>query len=199
MSVRRGGRPVLQVGAHVRFRDRVWQVIAVAGQQVHLAGETGEDETVVAGHLFADPSFSIVGAEMPQAVTQWGLFETAPEEARRKALAWQRHIREVESGLPGGTDSGGVPRAEYDPDRFTLAQREEAKAVELTAIGFGPVSRTTVQRMRLAYRKQGLWGLVDHRTTRRPCLPGAPTNASSPPSRKLCAASAAAPKAPSRA
>lgn len=172
MSVRRGGRPVLQVGARVRFRDRVWQVIAVAGQQVHLAGESGEDETVVAGHLFADPSFSIVGAEMPQAVTQWGLFETAPEEARRKALAWQRHIREVESGLPGGTDSGGVPRAEYDPDRFTLAQREEAKAAEMTAIGFGPVSRTTVQRMRLAYRKQGLWGLVDHRTTRRPVPTG---------------------------
>ncbi|MEW2489324.1 Mu transposase C-terminal domain-containing protein [Streptomyces sp. NPDC048411] len=165
MSVRRGGRPVLKVGAHLRFRDRTWQVVALAGQQVHLAGETGEDETVVAGHLFADPSFTIMGAEMPQAVTQWGLFETAPESARRKALAWQRHIREVESGLPG-TD--GAPRPEYDPDRFTLAQREEAKAAELTAIGFGPVSRTTVQRMRLAYRKQGLWGLVDHRTTRRP-------------------------------
>ncbi|WP_326589279.1 Mu transposase C-terminal domain-containing protein [Streptomyces brevispora] len=172
MSVRRGGRTVLQVGAHVRFRDRTWQVIAVAGQQVHLAGETGEDETVVAGHLFADPSFTIVGAEMPQAVTQWGLFETAPEDARRKALAWQRHIREVETGLPGGTDSAEMPRAEYDPDRFTLAQREEAKAAELTAIGFGPVSRTTVQRMRLAYRKQGLWGLVDHRTTRRPVPTG---------------------------
>ncbi|SMF87511.1 Mu transposase C-terminal domain-containing protein, partial [Streptomyces sp. Amel2xC10] len=64
------------------------------------------------------------------------------------------------------------PRAEYDPERFTLAQREEAKAAELTAIGFGPVSRTTVQRMRLAYRKQGLWGLVDHRTTRRPSPTG---------------------------
>ncbi|WP_406117685.1 Mu transposase C-terminal domain-containing protein [Streptomyces sp. NBC_00989] len=168
MSVRRGGRPVLKVGAHVRFRDRTWQVIALAGQQVHLAGEAGEDETVVAGHLFADPSFALVGAEMPQAVTQWGLFETAPESARRKALAWQRHIREVESGLPDQTDSGQAPRAQYDPERFTLAQREEAKAAELTAIGFGPVSRTTVQRMRLAYRKQGLWGLVDHRTTRRP-------------------------------
>ncbi|MFE4024264.1 hypothetical protein ACFXPZ_44020 [Streptomyces sp. NPDC059101] len=76
MSVRRGGQPVLQVGAHVRFRDGTWQVIAVAGQQVHLAGETGGDETLVAGHLFADPSCAIVGAEMPQAVTQWGLFET---------------------------------------------------------------------------------------------------------------------------
>ncbi|WP_405680192.1 transposase [Streptomyces sp. NBC_01238] len=172
MSGRRGGRPVLEVGAHVRFRDGAWQVVALTGQQVHLAGETGEDETVLAGHLFADGSFTIVGAEMPQAVTRWGLFETAPEHARRKALAWQRHIREVESGLPDGPGTGGVPRAEYDPDRFTLAQREEAKAAELTAIGFGAVSRTTVQRMRLAYRKHGLWGLVDHRTTRRPSPTG---------------------------
>ncbi|GAA2623838.1 Mu transposase C-terminal domain-containing protein [Streptomyces vastus] len=173
MSGRRGGRPVLEVGAHVRFRDRTWQVVALAGQQIHLAGETGEDETVVAGHLFADPSFTIVGAEMPQAVTQWGLFETAPKEAQQKALAWQRHIREVESGLPpDGPGAGGTPRPQYDPDQFTLAQREQAKAAELTAIGFGPVSRTTVQRMRLAYRKQGLWGLVDHRTTRRPSPTG---------------------------
>ncbi|MFF1284500.1 transposase [Streptomyces sp. NPDC058299] len=172
MSGRRGGRPVLQVGAHVRFRESTWQVIALAGQQIHLASEAGADETVLAGHLFADPSFALVGVETPQAVTRWGLFETAPESARHKALAWQRHIREVESGLPGGPGSSGVPRAEYDPERFTLAQREAAKAAELTAIGFGPVSRTTVQRMRLAYRKQGLWGLVDHRTTRRPSLTG---------------------------
>lgn len=49
---------------------------------------------------------------------------------------------------------------------------EQAKAEELTALGFARVSRTTVQRMRLAYRKQGLWGLVDHRTTRGPSPSG---------------------------
>ncbi len=36
----------------------------------------------------------------------------------------------------------------------------------MTALGFTRVTRLTVQKMRLAYRKQGLWGLVDHRTTR---------------------------------
>ncbi|MFF7977378.1 transposase [Streptomyces sp. NPDC007905] len=171
MSGRHTGRPVLEIGAHVRFRESTWQVVAVAGQLIHLAGESA-DESVLAGHLFADASFCIVGTERPQAVTQWGLFETAPEDARRRALAWQRHIREVESGLPGEPSASSVPRAEYDPDRFTLAQREQAKAAELTASGFGTVSRTTVQRMRLAYRKQGLWGLLDHRTTRRPSPAG---------------------------
>ncbi|MDH6613874.1 hypothetical protein M2163_000982, partial [Streptomyces sp. SAI-135] len=62
--------------------------------------------------------------------------------------------------------SDDAVREQYDPARHTLAERERAKAAELTALGFGRVSRTTVQRMRLAYRKQGLWGLVDHRATR---------------------------------
>ncbi|MDT7847774.1 transposase [Streptomyces justiciae] len=166
--MRPGGRPVVAVGAYVRFRGLRWQVVALAGQRFHLAGEQGADEVVLAGHLFADPAFAVLGAEaeQAQAVSQWGLFETAPAAAREKALAWQRHIREVECGLPGGTGSVGSMRAEYDPERWTLAEREHAKAQELTALGFGRVSRATVQRMRLAYRKQGLWGLVDHRTAR---------------------------------
>lgn len=72
-------------------------------------------------------------------------------------------------------------------------------ATELTAIGFGPVSRTTVQRMRLAYRKQGLWAWSTTALPAAPTPPGAPTNTSSLRSRKRCAASAAAPKAPSKA
>lgn len=168
------GRPVVAVGAHVRFRGSRWQVVALAGQCVHLAGEDGSDEAVLAGHLFADPGFAVLGAEaqQPRAVPRWGLFETAPTAAREKALAWRRHIREVECGRPGGPGSGGPVREQYDPEQHTLAEREGAKAAELTALGFGRVSRTTVQRMRLAYRKQGLWGLVDHRTTRGPCPTG---------------------------
>nr|WP_260868114.1 Mu transposase C-terminal domain-containing protein [Streptomyces sp. SAJ15] len=143
-----------------------WQVAALSGQTVHLVGPDGGGEAVLAGYLFADPGFSVIGADVPQAAPQWGLFETAPAAARNKALAWQRHVREVECGLADGPGSGGVVREQYDPARHTLAEREQAKAEELTALGFGRVSRTTVQRMRLAYRKQGLWGLLDHRTTR---------------------------------
>ncbi|WP_319119514.1 MULTISPECIES: hypothetical protein [unclassified Streptomyces] len=143
-----------------------WQVVALSGQDVHLVGPDGGGEAVLAGHLFADPGFTVIGAEMPQAAPRWGLFETAPAAAREKALAWQRHVREVECGLADGPGSEGVVRPQYDAERHTLAEREQAKAEELTALGFGRVSRTTVQRMRLAYRKQGLWGLLNHRTTR---------------------------------
>ncbi|MFK0256637.1 Mu transposase C-terminal domain-containing protein [Streptomyces sp. NPDC090445] len=165
MSARRNARLAVKVGAHVRFRGVKWQVVALSGQGIHLVGPDGDGEAVLAGYLFADPGFSIIGAEVPQAAPQWGRFETASATAREKALAWQRHVREVECGLADGPGSEGVVREQYNPERHTLAEREQAKAEELTALG-GRVSRTTVQRMRLAYRKQGLWGLLDHRTTR---------------------------------
>ncbi|WP_440079422.1 hypothetical protein [Streptomyces sp. WAC8370] len=143
-----------------------WQVVALSGQDIRLVGPDGGGQAVLAGHLFADPGFTVIGADAPQAAPQWGLFETASAAAREKALAWQRHVREVECGLTGGPGSQGTVRPQYDPQRHTLAEREQAKAEELTALGFGRVARTTVQRMRLAYRRQGLWGLLDHRTTR---------------------------------
>ncbi|MDT0392318.1 hypothetical protein [Streptomyces dubilierae] len=65
-----------------------------------------------------------------------------------------------------GPGSVGTVREQYDLQRRTLAGREHAKAKELTALGFGRVSRTTVQRVPLAYRKQALWGLLDRRTNR---------------------------------
>ncbi|KPH99464.1 Integrase catalytic region [Actinobacteria bacterium OK006] len=172
MSARRNARPAVRVGTHVRFRGVKWQVVALSGQDIHLLGPDGGGEAVLAGHLFADPGFTVIGADVPQAAPQWGLFETAPAAAREKALAWQRHVREVECGLAGGPGSEGTVRPQYDPEQHTLAEREQAKAEELTALGFGRISRTTVQRMRLAYRKQGLWGLLDHRSTRAPSPTG---------------------------
>ncbi|KOU28544.1 hypothetical protein ADK53_34005 [Streptomyces sp. WM6373] len=82
---------------------------------------------------------------------------------REKALAWERHILEVETGTGLGQD--GPPRPGYDPAVYGLAEREAAKAVELTAAG-EQVSVATVRRMRARYREQGVWGLVDGRLKR---------------------------------
>ncbi|CAM5590592.1 Transposase OS=Kitasatospora aureofaciens OX=1894 GN=GCM10010502_73930 PE=4 SV=1 [Kitasatospora aureofaciens] len=71
----------------------------------------------------------------------------------------------METGFPTA-DTSGVPRREFDPAQRTLAQREAAKAAELAAAGQA-VSVTTVRRMRARYRREGLWGLVDQRATRR--------------------------------
>ncbi|CAL9676924.1 hypothetical protein SUDANB176_07860 (plasmid) [Streptomyces sp. enrichment culture] len=156
----------MEVGAHVVYRGQTWQVAALQGQQVYLLQEGDAEMSLLLGRLFADPGFEVVGAQAPDTVPQWGLFETVPLAAQQRALAWLPHIREVETGWPHpeGSREGQAMRPEYDPQRWTLAQRDAAKAKELTALGFTRVTRTTVERIRHAYRKQGLWGLVDKRT-----------------------------------
>ncbi|MCL7494810.1 hypothetical protein ACFVJH_12135 [Streptomyces decoyicus] len=152
------------MGAQVTFEDRSWQVAALAGGRVYLAADDGATACLMAAHLVAAPGFSVIGTAAAQPVAP-ALWETVPLAAQERAMAWQRHIREVETGLPGGPESG-APRPEYDPQRFTLAEREHAKAQELAGLGWARASRTTVQRMRLAYQRQGLLGLVDKRSLR---------------------------------
>ncbi|MER7485063.1 helix-turn-helix domain-containing protein [Streptomyces sp. NPDC126497] len=115
-------------------------------------------------HLFAAPDFDLVGASRRH-VPPFGLLEELPAQARERAEAWERHVLEVETGFPV-PGQGGVPRTEFDPAHRTMAEREEAKAAELTAAG-QPTSAVTVRRMRARYREKGLWGLVDQRTARR--------------------------------
>lgn len=142
MSPARSRRPVLQVGAQIRYRGRRWQVVAIAGQRIHLTApdnqgggdrdeqedpnghspadpKTGDDSqgrqdrVVLAGYLFADPGFAVLGAPAPEPVPKWGLLEGVPEQALERALQWQRHVREVETGLPGPPGSSGTPRPQY--------------------------------------------------------------------------------------
>nr|WSW64724.1 Mu transposase C-terminal domain-containing protein [Streptomyces sp. NBC_00995]WSW71229.1 Mu transposase C-terminal domain-containing protein [Streptomyces sp. NBC_00995] len=158
------------MGAQVRFEDRVWQVTALAGGRVYLVAGDGASACVLASVLVAAPGFEVIGASAPPPVAPV-LWETVPLGAQERALAWLRHIREVETGLPGGPGSG-VPRPEYDPECFTLAEREAAKARELAGLGWSRAGRATVQRMRLVYGRQGLWGLVDKRHLRSPSPTG---------------------------
>ncbi|WP_406841106.1 transposase [Streptomyces sp. AHU1] len=159
-----GGRCVA-VGAQVTFEDRTWQVTGVVDGRVYLAAEDGATGCVLAARLVAADGFEFLGQSAPQ-IPPAAAWAELPLPARERAMAWLRHIREVETGLPGGPGSGGVPRPEYDPRTFTLAEREHAKAKELAALGWTKVSKSTVQRRRIAYHKQGLMGLVDQRTVR---------------------------------
>ncbi|MEU9671515.1 transposase [Streptomyces bobili] len=168
-----GGRPVagarhrqVKLGAYVTFEGRTWQVAAVAGASVRLVDTRGQTASVLASFLFADPTFAVVDSPAA-AVPPWGLLESVPERERERALAWQRHIREVETGLPGGPADGGTPRPEYDPARRSMAEREQAKADELARLGWPQVSRATVRRMRARYHANGLLGLIPRRKPSR--------------------------------
>jgi hypothetical protein len=156
---------MVELGSQVRFGGRTWTVAALADGQVRLVAKDGAVAAVLLSLLFADAGFELLDAPGVPRVPPLGLLESLPETVRKRALAWERHVREVETGRPGGSGAAGSPRTEYDPQTRTLAQREEAKAAELSAAGMS-TSAVTVRRMRARYRQDGVWGLVDHRATR---------------------------------
>ncbi|MFJ4246474.1 hypothetical protein ACIP17_38460 [Streptomyces iakyrus] len=161
---------MVELECQVWFGGRAWTVAALADGQVQLVAEDGAVAAVLLSLLFADAGFAVLDAPGGPRVPSLGLLESLPEAARERALGWERHVREVETGQPG-PGAAGPPRAEYDPQARTLAQREEAKAAELSAAGM-PTSVVTVRRMRARYRREGVWGLVDHRATRPRSLLG---------------------------
>jgi hypothetical protein len=165
------GGPVVELECQVWFGGRAWTVAALADGQVWLVAEDGAVAVVLLSLLFADAGFAVLDAPGGPRVPPLSFLESLPEVARERALAWERHVREVETGQPGRPGAAGPPRAEYDPQVRTLAQREEAKAAELSAAGM-PTSVVTVRRMRARYRREGVWGLVDHRATRPRSLLG---------------------------
>ncbi|MDV7246274.1 MULTISPECIES: Mu transposase C-terminal domain-containing protein [Rhodococcus] len=159
---------VLKVGDRVVFDDDEYQVAGVSGTMVRLVNSGGEPLAVSLVHLVASDGFRIVGgggaARSPGGLAGHGL-DDLPREQAELARFWERHLVELETGLPPGGAPDGRPRPEYDPGSRPLSEREAAKAAELTAAGT-PTSVRTVQRMRARYRSGGVRGLVDGRSAR---------------------------------
>src|SRR6266508_2336190 len=161
-----GRPPVLRVGDWVHVNGEDHQVVGLAGTQVRLRSRGGSASVVLLlSFLLASPGFSVVDGPATPTVEPIGLLDTLPPELVARAREWERHLVEVVTGLPADAAPGAAPRLGYDPHASTLAQREQAKAVELTEAG-RPVSARTVRRMRMRYAEQGVWGLVDQRATR---------------------------------
>jgi hypothetical protein len=53
-------------------------------------------------------------------VEPFGLLDGLPEEVLAEARIWERHLVEVETGLPPGAEAGTVPRPGYDPATTTV-------------------------------------------------------------------------------
>lgn len=160
----RAQHAVVQVGDQVRFAGGEFTVAGLEGARCRLVDEAGAVRVVLVTHLMADEDFTVIGGALRQYVPARGPLDRLEPGVREQALAWERHIREVETGC-AEVDGSGRVRAEYDPKARSLAEREAAKAAELTAQGEA-VSITTVRRMRARYREQGVWGLVDGRAKR---------------------------------
>ncbi|RPK79159.1 hypothetical protein EES47_29805 [Streptomyces sp. ADI98-12] len=65
-----------------------------------------------------------------------------------RALWWELHIHEVLTGLPSDAAPNARPCPGFDPTCHSLAEREKAKAKELTETGGTGVSARTVRRKR---------------------------------------------------
>ncbi len=157
---------ILRVGDRVVFDGSERRVVAISGTSVRLSGADGTPAVVLLSHLVKSDDFAIVaGQDVAGSAVKVMTLEDVPAAAAAAAREWERHVVEVETGLPVGAPPGSSPKAEYDPAETTLRQREAAKAAELTAAG-KPVSAMTVQRMRRRYLQEGLRGLVDDRSIR---------------------------------
>ncbi|MEU8795674.1 hypothetical protein [Streptomyces sp. NPDC048643] len=105
---------VIEVGARLRYDGRAWTLAVLEGARATLVSDEGASAVVLLPHLFADPSFEVEGGPAPGRVPPFGLLEALPVDVRERALVWQRHVREVETGFPNATGQG-APREQLAP------------------------------------------------------------------------------------
>ncbi|MDX2939301.1 DDE-type integrase/transposase/recombinase [Streptomyces ipomoeae] len=172
-------RGIVAPGDRVRWMGEQYTVSALSGTTVHLATAPGSAASPIAAaiqFLAVAEDFAVLDETgLPLAADpfpNWAMLEGVSPDCARDARTWRRHIIEVETGLLPGVPEGSRPREGYDPDRFTLVERYQRKAAELSAVLEWKVSWQTVQRKRLAYLKEDIWGLVDKRCTRKSTLHG---------------------------
>jgi hypothetical protein len=168
-------RPELRAGDTVTFQGRKWQVVGLgslapetAALQCWLCDDAGAILQFRVAELLAAEDFQVANGPGRLQAPQLGLLVTVSKEEGQDAYAWERHLREVEWGLPAPGAHGPV-RACFDPSTTTLGQRIEAKAQQLQSLGF-KASVATIRRMRDRYRDGGVWGLVPQK--RQACATG---------------------------
>lgn len=153
----------LAIGARLQFDGVALTVTGIAGSSVLLTDSSGRTVPVEMAEVCGPRAvFETVGA--PRASVADGLLPGVPAEAAEQARWWERHVLEVMTGQPAEPEA--EPRVEFDPERRTLAEREEAKARELVAAGHEGITARRVNRKRLRYQAEGLAGLVDRRSDR---------------------------------
>jgi putative transposase len=158
--------PGLRVGDEVLVDGAAYTVAGLSGAHARLVDMTGAESSVAPADLLRAPGFQIATRSAGR-VAPAGLLDSLPADAVEQARWWERHIAEVITGVAPEAGRSARPKPQYDPTTRTLRQRELAKVGEL-ADGGHTVPLSTLQRLRLAYEKRGVWGLVDHRITRRP-------------------------------
>ncbi len=158
---------VLRPGHRIALDQDVYTVIQLNGTTVTLQDQHGELSAMLLGYLLTAPGFAALDAAPPRRAPQHGRLSIL-DEAEQQRIRWlEGHLIEIETGR----HPEGYVRDAYDPNLHGLDERELAKVAELRAEGTG-ISQRSLQRLRQAYRDNGLIGLADKRAL-RPQTPGA--------------------------
>ena len=161
---------VLRPGHRISLGQDIYTVIQLNGTAVTLQDQHGELSAVMLGYLLTAPSFQALDAVPPRRVPQDGRLAVL-ETAEQERVRWlEGHIIELETGQHPGRPS----RDAYDPALHGTEEREQAKLAEFEAAG-RPMTRRHLQRLRRAYRDEGLIGLADKRKLRE-VTPGSDTD-----------------------
>jgi hypothetical protein len=165
-----GNPRVLRPGHRIALGHDVYTVIQLNGTNVTLQDQHGELSAMLLGYLLAAPGFEALDAAPPKRAPQDGRLSILDETEQQRIRWLEGHIIELETGR----HPEGPPHADYDPDLRTAEERELAKLAELKAAGTEMTQRH-LQRLRRAYRYDGLIGLADKRALRSQ-TPGAETD-----------------------
>ena len=124
---------VLAVGDQVVFDGTVQTVVAISGTKIRLLSEAGQASVVALPFLLSAEDFELVGSgpAVPK-IEPRGLLDALPDKVLAAATDWERHVVEVETGVPPDAPAGTEPRPGYDPVTQSMAAREKAAAGEPT-------------------------------------------------------------------
>lgn len=114
---------MLRPGDWIRFDGGEHEVLAVAGTSVRLRSAAGSHSVVLASYLMAAADFAVTGGEPMPEVEPFGLLDSLPEDVLAAAREWERHVVEVQVGLPPDAAPDAVPRPEYDPATSSACSR----------------------------------------------------------------------------
>jgi hypothetical protein len=105
----------VRLGDRVRFDGAVHTVAGLVGSQARLTSDAGEVSVVLVAHLLSASDFELLDAEATPALPPFALLDGLPESVVQRARRWERHVVEVETGLPPDAPSGAEPRPEFNP------------------------------------------------------------------------------------
>lgn len=161
---------VLRPGHRIALGQDLYTVIQLNGTAVTLQDQHGELSAIVLGYLLTAPGFQALDSVPPRRVPQDGRV-SALSAAEQERIRWlEGHLIELETGRHPEQPL----RAEYDLCLLDTEGREETKLAVFKAAGC-PMTRRHLQRLRRAYREEGLIGLADRRKL-RVAAPGSETD-----------------------